>query len=115
MKVFDLHCDTLSELRYAEKAGTPKSFAPVSYTHLVDFALRQQGRHTLFKESNKGIPVSYTHLLCLWPARSAKQFDQKKKPAPHHQRENQLKEKTGSASGPVSYTHLDVYKRQTLC
>lgn len=25
MKVFDLHCDTLSELRYAEKAGTPKS------------------------------------------------------------------------------------------
>lgn len=27
MKVFDLHCDTLSELRYAEKAGTPKSFA----------------------------------------------------------------------------------------
>ena len=27
MKVFDLHCDTLSELRYAEKAGSPKSFA----------------------------------------------------------------------------------------
>ena len=27
MKVFDLHCDTLSELRYAEKAGAPKSFA----------------------------------------------------------------------------------------
>ena len=27
MKVFDLHCDTLSELRYAEKAGVPKSFA----------------------------------------------------------------------------------------
>ena len=27
MKVFDLHCDTLSELRYAEKAGMPKSFA----------------------------------------------------------------------------------------
>ena len=26
-KVFDLHCDTLSELRYAEKAGAPKSFA----------------------------------------------------------------------------------------
>lgn len=26
MKVFDLHCDTLSELRYAEKAGAPKSF-----------------------------------------------------------------------------------------
>jgi hypothetical protein len=34
------------------------------------------------------------------PARSAKPFDQKKKPAPRHQRENQLKEKTSSASGP---------------
>lgn len=27
MKVWDLHCDTLSELRRAEKAGRPKSFA----------------------------------------------------------------------------------------
>ncbi len=27
MKVWDLHCDTLSALRDAEKAGTPKSFA----------------------------------------------------------------------------------------
>ena len=27
MKVWDLHCDTLSELRRAEKNGTPKSFA----------------------------------------------------------------------------------------
>ena len=27
MNVCDLHCDTLSELRHAEKAGTPKSFA----------------------------------------------------------------------------------------
>ena len=26
MKVWDLHCDTLYELRRAEKAGTPKSF-----------------------------------------------------------------------------------------
>ncbi|MDD6319237.1 MAG: dipeptidase [Oscillospiraceae bacterium] len=26
MKVWDLHCDTLSELRYAEQAGHPKSF-----------------------------------------------------------------------------------------
>ena len=25
MKVWDLHCDTLSELRRAEKAGRPKS------------------------------------------------------------------------------------------
>ena len=27
MKVWDLHCDTLSELRYAERDGKPKSFA----------------------------------------------------------------------------------------
>lgn len=27
MKVWDLHCDTLSELRYAELAGSPKGFA----------------------------------------------------------------------------------------
>ena len=27
MKVWDLHCDTLSELRRAEKAGSPRSFA----------------------------------------------------------------------------------------
>ena len=26
MKVWDLHCDTLFELRRAEKAGAPKSF-----------------------------------------------------------------------------------------
>ena len=26
MKVWDLHCDTLLELRRAEKAGAPKSF-----------------------------------------------------------------------------------------
>ena len=26
MKAWDLHCDTLSELRYAEQAGKPKSF-----------------------------------------------------------------------------------------
>ena len=27
MKVWDLHCDTLYELRRAEKAGAPKSFS----------------------------------------------------------------------------------------
>ena len=27
MKVWDLHCDTLSELRHAQKAGRPLSFA----------------------------------------------------------------------------------------
>ena len=27
MKVFDLHCDTLSEMRRAEQAGRPLSFA----------------------------------------------------------------------------------------
>lgn len=30
MKVWDLHCDTLSELRRAEKAGRPKSFLSIS-------------------------------------------------------------------------------------
>ncbi|WP_270195448.1 hypothetical protein, partial [Faecalibacterium prausnitzii] len=30
---------------------------------------------------------------CLWPARSAKPFDQKRKHPPRHQRENQLKKK----------------------
>ena len=36
----------------------------------------------------------------LWPARSAKPLDQKKKTAPRHQRANQLKEKTSLRSGP---------------
>ena len=44
MKVFDLHCDTLSELRYAEKAGTPKSFAQ-NDLH-IDFA--QQSDKLIF-------------------------------------------------------------------
>ena len=26
MKVWDMHCDTLAELRYAQQAGKPKSF-----------------------------------------------------------------------------------------
>ncbi|MFR3587117.1 MAG: hypothetical protein ACLTV3_13050, partial [Faecalibacterium prausnitzii] len=45
-------------------------------------------------------PAQRKKRLCLWPARSAKLLDQKKKPAPRHKRENQLKEKTSSASGP---------------
>uniref|UniRef100_UPI003FF02650 hypothetical protein n=1 Tax=Faecalibacterium prausnitzii TaxID=853 RepID=UPI003FF02650 len=49
----------------------------------------------------------------LWPARSAKPLDQKRKPAPRHQRENQLKEKTGSASGPRgAQSHLTKRKNQ---
>ena len=31
-------------------------------------------------------PAQRKNQLCLWPARSAKPFDQKKKPAPRHQR-----------------------------
>ncbi|MFR6093351.1 MAG: hypothetical protein ACLUIR_08640, partial [Faecalibacterium prausnitzii] len=38
--------------------------------------------------------------LCLWPARSASHLTERIKPAPRHQRENQLKEKTSPASGP---------------
>ena len=42
-----------------------------------------------------------------------KPFDQKKKPVPRHQRENQLKEKTSSASGPRgAQSHLT--KRKNL-
>ena len=37
----------------------------------------------------------------LWPARSAKPFDRKKKTAPRHQRENQLKEKTSPTLWPA--------------
>ena len=38
-----------------------------------------------------------------------KPLDQKKKPAPRHQRENQLKEKTSSASGPRgAHSHLTI-------
>ena len=36
----------------------------------------------------------------LWPARSAKPFDQKRKHPPRYQRENLLKEKTSSAADP---------------
>ncbi|MBL6451938.1 MAG: hypothetical protein JNG54_09930 [Faecalibacterium prausnitzii] len=49
----------------------------------------------------------------LWPARSAKPLDQKKKHPPRRQRENQLKEKTNSASGPRgAQSHLT--KRKNL-
>ncbi|MBS6621640.1 MAG: hypothetical protein KH315_05685, partial [Faecalibacterium prausnitzii] len=38
--------------------------------------------------------------LSLARAERKEPFDRKKKPAPRHQRENQLKEKTSPASGP---------------
>ena len=45
MKVWDLHCDTLSELRYAEKAGAPKSF---EHNDLhVDLEKLEQGGYML--------------------------------------------------------------------
>ena len=50
MKVWDLHCDTLYELRRAEKAGAPKSFLH-NDLH-IDLEKLQQGDY----------PVSYTHL-----------------------------------------------------
>ena len=45
MKVWDLHCDTLSELRKAEKAGQPKSFAH-NDLH-IDLEKLQQGDYML--------------------------------------------------------------------
>ena len=45
MKVWDLHCDTLSELRRAEKAGAPKSFLH-NDLH-IDLEKLQQGDYLL--------------------------------------------------------------------
>ena len=45
MKVFDLHCDTLSELRYAEEAGQPKSFAENDLQ--IDLKKLQKGDYML--------------------------------------------------------------------
>ena len=45
MKVWDLHCDTLLELRRAEKAGAPKSFLH-NDLH-IDFEKLQQGDYLL--------------------------------------------------------------------
>ena len=45
MKVWDLHCDTLYELRRAEKAGTPKSFLH-NDLH-IDLEKLQQGDYLL--------------------------------------------------------------------
>ncbi|MCI2048074.1 MAG: dipeptidase [Faecalibacterium sp.] len=45
MKVWDLHCDTLSELRYAQLAGKPKSFAK-SDLH-IDLEKLQKGDYML--------------------------------------------------------------------
>ena len=52
MKVFDLHCDTLSELRYAEKAGTPKSFA-------------QNDLHIDLQKLKKGVILPPKRCVCL--------------------------------------------------
>ena len=45
MKVFDLHCDTLSELRYAERRGEDKSFAQ-NDLH-IDLEKMQKGDYML--------------------------------------------------------------------
>ena len=54
-------------------------------------------------------------LIAMLPLARAerKPLDQKEKPAPRHQRENQLKEKTSSASGPRgAQSHLTKRKNQ---
>ncbi|MGN0708308.1 MAG: dipeptidase [Faecalibacterium sp.] len=45
MKVWDLHCDTLSELRYAERDGAPKSFEHNDLQ--IDLAKLEQGDYML--------------------------------------------------------------------
>ena len=45
MKVWDLHCDTLSELRYAENAGRPLSFAQNDL--MVDLEKLKKGNYLL--------------------------------------------------------------------
>lgn len=45
MKVWDLHCDTLYQLRKAENAGTPKSFA--NNDLMLDLARMRQGDYLL--------------------------------------------------------------------
>ena len=52
MKVFDLHCDTLSELRRAEMRGDGQTFAH-NNGH-IDLEKLEKGDYML--------PVSYTHL-----------------------------------------------------
>ena len=50
---------------------------------------------------------------CLWSARSASRLTKRMKPAPRHQRENQLKEKNSSASGPRgAHSHLTEKENQ---
>lgn len=45
MKVWDLHCDTLSELRYAEQAGSPRSFAHNDL--MIDLERMERGDYLL--------------------------------------------------------------------
>lgn len=45
MKVWDLHCDTLAELRYAEQAGKPKSFGENDL--MIDLKRMKQGDYML--------------------------------------------------------------------
>jgi membrane dipeptidase len=45
MKIWDLHCDTLSELRYAERDGKPKSFAKNDL--MLDLPRMKQGDYLL--------------------------------------------------------------------
>ena len=50
--------------------------------------------------------VSYTHLMQALPQTIHLEMDE--------QKTKQLKAMLGICQGPVSYTHLDVYKRQSL-
>ena len=45
MKVWDMHCDTLAELRYAQQAGKPKSF--LHNDLMIDLERMKQGDYLL--------------------------------------------------------------------
>ena len=45
MKVWDMHCDTLAELRYAQQAGKPKSF--LHNDLMMDLERMKQGDYLL--------------------------------------------------------------------
>jgi hypothetical protein len=50
----------------------------------------------------------------LWPARSAKPFDQKKKHPPRHRRASHLKEKTNPAATPHQVVITDPQERKRV-
>ena len=71
MKVWDMHCDTLAELRYAQQAGKPKSF--LHNDLMMDLERMKQGDYLLQctpgtgtgKKPPAGLPGRNRHFLPL--------------------------------------------------